>query len=115
MAASGGETFDYGNLTFVESESDGYKMFGAGGFMIPNQISYAFNLKGTSVLLSSGCSSSIVALETAVAGIQEGRFDAAIVAGSCIYLNSLSSIEFTSIGALSPDGVCRAFDESGTM
>ena len=115
VAASGGETTDHISLTFVESESDGHQIFGTAGFMLANQISYCFNFQGTSLLVSSGCSSSLVAIETGVSAIREGRIDAAIVCASCLYLSPLSSIEFRSLGALSPDGICRPFDDSGNV
>lgn len=113
LAASGGETVDYNCLTHVESESDGYRLLGSAGFMFANQISYAFNLQGTSLLMNSGCSSSMVALETAISAIRDGRINAAIVCASSVYLSPFSSLEFMSMGALSPDGVCRAFDDAG--
>ena len=113
VAASEGETTEHSSLTFVESESDGHKIFGAAGFMIANQISYCFNFQGNSLFVSSGCASSLVALETGVSAIREGRVDAAIVGATCLYLSPRSSIEFRSLGALSPDGICRPFDDSG--
>ena len=115
VAASGGETQDYSSLTCVESESDGYKLLGSTGFMLANQISYCFNFKGTSLLMSSGCSSSMVALEMAISSLRDGRVDLAVVAASSIYLNPIHSIEFVSMGALSPDGICRSFDNSGKL
>ena len=54
-----------------------------------------------------------MALETASSMIRDGRIDAAIIGATCVYLNSIYSIEFLSMGALSPDGICRKFNTEG--
>ena len=72
VAASGGETANQISLTFVQSESDGHKIFGTAGFMMANEILYCFNFQGTSLFVSLACSSSLVELETGVFAIREG-------------------------------------------
>ena len=65
--------------------------------------------------ISTGCSSTVVALEAAVSAIDLGRCDAAIVAGTTIQVTPVSCMDFFAMHALSPDGRCKAFDETGNF
>ena len=63
--------------------------------------------------MSSACSASLTAVEAAVNGIILGKFDAAIVTGSNVCLSPRASLGYAENGAVSRDGHCKAFDESG--
>ncbi|XP_063230411.1 fatty acid synthase-like [Bacillus rossius redtenbacheri] len=67
---------------------------------------------GPSAALDTGCSSSLYALEAAVASIAGGRCDAAVVAATNVSLNPLLSTALLGAGALTRDGRCKVFDNS---
>ena len=78
--------------------------------MLPNRISYAFNLTGPSVTYMTACSSGATALHAAVAALACGDCDQA-VAGAASYLGGAQiSAGFARLGVISPDGGCRSFD-----
>ena len=78
--------------------------------MLPNRISYAFNLTGPSATYMTACSSGATALHAAVAALDRGDCDQAVV-GASSYLGSAQiSAGFARLGVISPDGGCRSFD-----
>ncbi|MFP5391012.1 MAG: type I polyketide synthase, partial [Gammaproteobacteria bacterium] len=79
--------------------------------LIPNRISYEFDLRGPSIPIDTACSSSLVALEAAVHAMRRGECSAALVGGISILLHPTHFISFSKAGMLSPRGVCRSFDE----
>ncbi|XP_049870464.1 fatty acid synthase-like [Pectinophora gossypiella] len=80
--------------------------------MIAARISHWLGVQGPSHSVDSACSSSIFALEHAVASIRNGNCDAAIVGGANLVLHPIISLQFARLGVLSPDGVCKSFDNS---
>ncbi|XP_061706672.1 fatty acid synthase-like [Cydia pomonella] len=97
----------------LHNKCNGYTMTGGIGGMFPNQVSYAFDLRGPSLAIDVACSSSTYALAQAVNDIKVGRCDAAIVAGVNICLDPATSQNFFSLNMLGKDGRCASFDESG--
>lgn len=79
--------------------------------LIPNRISYEFDLRGPSIPIDTACSSSLVALEQAVHALRRGDCSAALVGGVSVLLNPTHFISFSKAGMLSPHGVCRSFDD----
>lgn len=110
-AASGGEALDYSN--FHSNPQDDYFGIYSVGFMIPSRLSFALDLQGPSILISTACSSSLSALQTAIHYMSAGTCDAAIVTGSAIHLNPQTCYDIVALKALSMDGHCRSFDQSG--
>lgn len=80
--------------------------------LIPNRISYEFDLRGPSIPFDTACSSSLVALAEAVHALRRGDCGAALVGGISVLLNPTHFISFSKAGMLSPQGVCRSFDEA---
>ncbi|TMW54903.1 hypothetical protein DOY81_000136, partial [Sarcophaga bullata] len=68
---------------------------------------------GPSYSVDTACSSSLYALEQAFADMREGKCDNAVVAGLSVLLKPTMSLQFKRLNMLSPDGMCKAFDESG--
>lgn len=110
--ALGGEALDYGNFRH-NRELSGYSIISWSNFIIPGRIAFVLDFQGPSAHVSSGCSSGLTAIETAVNHIRLGTIDAAIVTGSNIMLNPRIHDSFTSMGVLAMDGHCKVFDESG--
>ncbi|WP_156369513.1 polyketide synthase [Duganella sp. Leaf126] len=79
--------------------------------LIPNRISYEFDLRGPSIPFDTACSSSLVALAEAVHALRRGDCKSALVGGVSVLLNPTHFISFSKAGMLSPRGVCRSFDE----
>ncbi len=107
----GASAQDYGNSKLFDIASgDQYFATGNTLSLISNRISYIFDLRGPSFTVDTACSSSLVALNEAVAAIQSGRIDTAIVAGVSLLASPFSFISFSRASMLSPTGLCQAFD-----
>jgi phthiocerol/phenolphthiocerol synthesis type-I polyketide synthase C len=106
----GGSTLDYGNLRLHDpAGADPYFATGNTLAVLSNRISYAFDLHGPSFTVDTACSSSFVALDAAIAAIQAGRIDTAIVGGVNVLASPFGFISFSQATMLSPTGLCRAF------
>ena len=78
--------------------------------MFANRISYTYDLKGPSFAIDTACSSSIVALNQAVAAIRLGVCDAAIVGAVNLCLKAKSTLMPFKLNMLSKDGASKAYD-----
>ncbi|KFZ17687.1 hypothetical protein V501_01603 [Pseudogymnoascus sp. VKM F-4519 (FW-2642)] len=85
---------------------------GSGDFAVSNRISYEYDLKGPSMTLKTGCSSSLIALHQACEAIHSGSCSSALVAGTNLIITPGMTIDMTRQGVLSPDGTCKTFDAS---
>jgi len=68
-----------------------------------------FNLEGPSLTVDTACSSSATALHLACRAIAAGECDQAVVGGINLLVDPAVMIEFSKLGVLSPDGLCRSF------
>ncbi|KAG5675543.1 hypothetical protein PVAND_005439 [Polypedilum vanderplanki] len=94
---------------------EGYGVFGNANFYLSNRLSYALGLCGPSFTVDTACSSSAYALDCAYKYIMSGACDSAIVGGSQLVLNLTSTVEYSRLRILAPDGeFCRPFDENAT-
>ncbi|XP_069122700.1 fatty acid synthase-like [Argopecten irradians] len=91
----------------------GYSMTGCTRSMCANRLSFFFDFKGPSHTVDTACSSSLLALDHALQAIRTNQCDAAIVGGSSLILNPLTSLQFQKLGMLSPEGTCKSFDAEG--
>jgi acyl transferase domain-containing protein len=78
---------------------------------LATRVSYKLNLKGPSITVQTGCSSSLVAVHLACQSILSGESDACLAGGVSIKFISTPAYIFVPGGILAPDGHCRAFDE----
>ncbi|KAI1087095.1 hypothetical protein F5B19DRAFT_500382 [Rostrohypoxylon terebratum] len=78
--------------------------------MSSNRISHFFDLRGASMTVDTGCSTTLVALHQAVASLRAREADMSIVSGSNLLLGPDMFKVFGSLGMLSPDGKSYAFD-----
>ncbi|PHH78274.1 hypothetical protein CDD80_7147 [Ophiocordyceps camponoti-rufipedis] len=85
-------------------------MLGNAMSLIPNRISWYFDLCGPSVFVGTACSSSLVSLHLACQSLQTGDASMALVVGANLMISPESAQYQTSLGFLSPDGVCHSFD-----
>nr|WP_210329477.1 type I polyketide synthase [Methylorubrum zatmanii] len=109
----GASALDYGNLRILDpSSGDAYAATGNTLSIISNRISYIYDLKGPSFTLDTACSSSLVALNAAIAAIEAGQVDTAVVAGANILASPFNFISFSNAQMLSRTGLCQAFSAS---
>jgi acyl transferase domain-containing protein len=82
-----------------------------------SRVSYRLNLKGPSVFLQTGCSSSLVAIHEACNSLLLGECTMALAGGVAINNYSKRGYIYKEGLILSRDGKCRAFDaeSSGTV
>ncbi|HLJ89767.1 MAG TPA: beta-ketoacyl synthase N-terminal-like domain-containing protein [Candidatus Angelobacter sp.] len=78
---------------------------------LPTRLSYKLGLKGPSVTVSTGCSSSLVATHLACKSLLAGECDMALAGGVSIRFPAKMGYPFQEGGIASPDGHCRTFDE----
>ncbi|MEI8634496.1 polyketide synthase [Vibrio sp. PP-XX7] len=75
------------------------------------RVSHALNLRGPSVTVQTGCSTSLVAVHMACQSLLNGECDMALAGGVTIEFPQKSGYKYLDGGILSPDGYCRPFDE----
>jgi len=78
---------------------------------ITTRVSYEMNLKGPSVNVQTGCSTSLVAVHLACQSLLDYQCDMALAGGVSITLPLAGGYLYQAGGIASPDGHCRAFDE----
>ena len=76
------------------------------------RVSYVLGLVGPAKAVEAACASSLVAVHDAVADLQQGKADLAIVGGVQAILNSRVYELRAQAMMLSPDGKCKTFDAS---
>jgi epothilone polyketide synthase D len=103
--------YDYEQLLLEREQSiEGHTLTGNQASILPNRISYFFNFHGPSFPVDTACSSSLIALHQAIASLQGGGCEMALVGGVNIYSVPTRFISLSKLGMLSPTGQCRAFD-----
>ena len=83
---------------------------GGAACILANRISYALGLQGPSLTLDTACSSSLVAVHLACQSLRAGESDLALAGGVNLMLIPETTMGFSRLGAMSPDGRSRAFD-----
>ncbi|MDQ0318929.1 acyl transferase domain-containing protein/NADPH:quinone reductase-like Zn-dependent oxidoreductase/acyl carrier protein/short-subunit dehydrogenase [Pararhizobium capsulatum DSM 1112] len=110
----GASSLDHANLTVQDPAAAGpYFMTGNTLSIVSNRISHIFGLSGPSMTIDTACSSSLVALDQAMRALDTGEIDTAIVGGVNILAHPLAFVGFAQARMLSPEGLCRAYDNNG--
>jgi acyl transferase domain-containing protein len=81
--------------------------------IIANRISYTFGLRGPSLVMDTGCSSSLVAVHLACQSLWEGSSEWAVAGAVNHILDPDQYILLTKFGGLSAKGRCSTFDADG--
>lgn len=102
---------DYARLDHAdERRIEQHTAAGLDTSIIPARISYSLGLQGPSIAVNTACSSSLVAVHLACQSLRSGESSLALCGGVSLVLSPWSTVALTKLGALSPDGRCRAFD-----
>ncbi len=80
------------------------------GHYIATRAAYKLNLRGPALNIHTACSTSLVAVCTAVQSLQSFQCDMALAGGVSVSLPQQRGYLHQEGSILSPDGVCRAFD-----
>lgn len=78
-----------------------FYLTGLGSAMASNRISHFFDLRGPSMTVDTGCSTTLTALHQAVQSLRAGDADMSIVGGSNVMLNPDMFKTMSSLGLLS--------------
>lgn len=95
-------------LTKIDAYTATGSVFSAAG----GRISFFLGLEGPNISVDTACSSSLVATHLASQAIRNGECDMAIVAGVNGILAPNFHVYFSKLQAISPDGLCKSFDDS---
>ncbi|MFD5326744.1 amino acid adenylation domain-containing protein [Streptomyces sp. NPDC127092] len=76
---------------------------------VPTRISFKLDLRGPSVSIQTGCSTSLVAVHTACQALNSGECDVALAGGATVIPQRRGYVHEPG-GIKSSDGHCRAFD-----
>ena len=101
---------EYRDLILASGEEDSF--VGTAGSMTVGRVSYVLGLEGPAMPLDMVCASSLVAVHQAVAGLQRGEADMALVGGVNVPLSRGITRFLDDLGMLSNTGCSRTFDAS---
>lgn len=107
-------------LSHVAAHPDVIASLGAKQVLIGNRpdflssrVSYQLGLQGPSITVQTACSTSLVAVHQACQALLSYHCDAALAGGVAVEPTRHDGYLYTDDGILSPDGLCRTFDERG--
>ncbi|HVR07333.1 MAG TPA: amino acid adenylation domain-containing protein, partial [Thermoanaerobaculia bacterium] len=98
------------NAELVASVGRYQTMLGNDKDYLATRISYCLNLKGPSVSVQTGCSSSLVAVAFACQALADGHCEMALAGGASVEAPQRAGYLYEPGHIHSPDGHCRAFD-----
>jgi acyl transferase domain-containing protein len=87
-----------------------HTMAGLNRAIVANRLSYFLGLRGPSLVVDTGQSSSLVAVHLACESLRRGESSTALAGGVHLNLAAESADAADQFGALSPDGRCFTFD-----
>lgn len=100
----------YSHPEVVKSTSDLQIIIGNKPDHLATRVSYKLNLRGPSLNIQCGCSTSLVAVSIACQSLLGYQCDMALAGAASIRLLQKRGYIYEEGGILSPDGYCRAFD-----
>jgi acyl transferase domain-containing protein len=101
---------DYARLADHEDAVDAHTGTGAAASVAAGRLSYAFGLRGPSVVIDTACSSSLVALHLACQSLRTGECRLALAGGVNLILSPTTTVLECRARMLAADGRCKTFD-----
>jgi acyl transferase domain-containing protein len=101
----------YNLLASRQAAEDGFQlMIGNDKDFLSTRVSYKLNLRGPSLDVQTGCSTSLVAIHLACQALLSYHCDMALAGGVSVQVPQRTGYFYQEGGLNSPDGHCRAFD-----
>lgn len=103
---------DYRDLCYDLGEAgvNSHTITGNTNCCVSGRIAYNFGLQGPCLTIDTACSSSLVAVHYGIKDLLNGDTDLAVAGGVNIMIRPQNHMAFTTLNALSPDGICYSFD-----
>ena len=95
-----------------QHETAGFMGTGTSTSVASGRISYLLGLEGPALTIDTACSSSGVAIHTAVRSLRSGETDLALAGGCTVLAGPGMFVDFAKKQALSPDARCRTFSDA---
>lgn len=103
--------FNLNNNSSIQTDEEAFQvMIGNDKDFLCTRLSYKLNLKGPSMTIQSGCSTSLVAVHMAVQSLLNYQCDMALAGGASVGVPQRTGYRYQPGGVNSPDGHCRVFD-----
>ncbi|MFI1014749.1 type I polyketide synthase, partial [Streptomyces sp. NPDC020965] len=91
------------------SPAEGYGLTGTTTSVASGRIAYTLGLQGPAVSVDTACSSSLTAIHLACQALRTGDCDLALAGGVSVLSTPEMLLGLLSLGAVAPDGRCKAF------
>ncbi|MBT2897688.1 SDR family NAD(P)-dependent oxidoreductase [Streptomyces sp. McG3] len=101
---------DYATIAARAGVVSRHSLTGLNRGLLANRLSYVLGLRGPSLAVDTGQSSSLVAVHLACESLRSGESEVALAAGVNLILTPQSTVEAERFGALSADGRSFTFD-----
>ena len=89
---------------------DAYTSTGTAHSIVPNRLSYFFDLHGPSLAVDTACSSSLVAVHLGCQSLRSKECDLVLAGGVNVILSPEMTIAYSKLGMMASDGRCKVFD-----
>ena len=107
--------YRYAAIASIEANDPATSLYAASGSSLNTaigRVSYALGLEGPAISIDTACSSSLVAMHQAVVALNRGEANLALAGGVNAILSARVMNLRRQAGMLSPNGVCKTFDEA---
>jgi phthiocerol/phenolphthiocerol synthesis type-I polyketide synthase E len=98
------------NAALMESAGAFQVSLGSEKDFLATRVSYKLDLRGPSLAVQTGCSTSLVAVHLAAQSLLRGECELALAGGASVIIPQTTGYLWQHGGIVSPDGSCRAFD-----
>ncbi|HEX8906885.1 MAG TPA: polyketide synthase, partial [Longimicrobiaceae bacterium] len=98
------------NAALMEAAGAFQVNLGSAPDFLATRISYKLDLRGPSLAVQTGCSTSLVAVHLAAQSLLRGECELALAGGVSVVIPQTTGYTWSHGSIVSPDGHCRAFD-----